>query len=153
MTIPSEPGRVRDAHTSTNQLAWWLRIVGTVYLLTGLGFVPPVHARVISTLHPGVDAPNTGVAYRGLLDVSFLFGLDLIVIGAYAIWTSRNPLRHRSIVWLIVWLELIRGIFDDIYMLARGYNAAFMIGFIVAHLIIIGTGVAIVNNTRRERPA
>jgi len=50
------------------------------------------------------------------------------------------PFRLATAVWLIVWLELFYGVVDDVYLIARGYGAAYII-FIVIHLAIIGTGV------------
>ena len=50
-------------------------------------------------------------------------------------------------VWLIVALELVRGIFDDIYMITQGYAAPVYIAFIVLHLVIIVTGITFVRQT------
>ena len=42
----------------------------------------------------------------------------------------------------------MRGILDDLYMISRGYNAAFMVGFIVLHLLIIVPGIAFVRQAK-----
>jgi len=115
--------------------------VGGVYILLGMGFIPAINAKRLPVMFPDFDAPIGGVAYHGLLDFSFMFGLDLLVIGGFLLWASRAPRRHLNLVWLIVWLELIRGIADDIYMIASGYEPGFYIGFIVLHILIIVTGI------------
>ncbi|RME88465.1 MAG: hypothetical protein D6770_06910, partial [Anaerolineae bacterium] len=91
---------------------------------------------------PNFDAPMGGVAYRAVLDYSFMFGLDLLVIGGFLLYASRRPQKHLSLVWLVIALEIVRGILDDLYMISQGYNAAFMLGFIVLHLIVIIPGAA-----------
>ena len=124
-----------------NKLRWWFRIVGLIYTLLGVGFIPALNAARLPMMLPNLDAPVGGVAYRGLLDFSFMFGLDLLVIGIFLLYASRNPLRHLWLVWLIVALEIVRGVFDDVYMIAQGYAPPVYIGFIVLHLVIIGTGL------------
>lgn len=133
-----------------NRLKWWFRAVGAIYVLLGLGFIPFVNATRLPLMLPGFDAPAGGIAYRGLLDFSFMFGLDLLVIGGFLLHASRDPLKHVSIVWLVVALEAVRGILDDIYMIAQGYAAPVYIGFIVLHLVIIATGIRFVRQAQAE---
>jgi hypothetical protein len=130
-----------------NKLKWWFRIVGLIYVLLGIGFIPALNAARLPMMLPGFDAPVGGVAYRGLLDFTLMFGLDLLVIGVFLLYASRQPARHTWLVWLIIALELVRGIFDDIYMIAQGYSAPFYVAFIVLHLVIIVTGIAFVRRT------
>ncbi|GMV33686.1 hypothetical protein FBQ83_11365 [Chloroflexi bacterium CFX5] len=122
-----------------NKLKWWFRIVGALYILLGVGFAPALNAARLPMILPGVE--TSGVTYHGLLDFSFMFGLDLLVTGAFMLWASRDPLKNVSIVWLVVALEIVRGILDDLYMILQGYAAPFYIGFIVLHLVIIVTGI------------
>lgn len=133
-----------------NRLKWWFRAVGAIYVLLGIGFIPLLNAARIPLMLPGFDAPAGGVAYRGLLDFSFMFGLDLLVIGGFLLHASRDPLKHVPIVWLVVALEAVRGILDDIYMIAQGYAAPVYIGFIVLHLVIIATGIRSVRQAQAE---
>lgn len=130
------------------RLKWWFRGVGIIYLLLGTGFVPFLNEMRLSMMLPGFDAPAGGVAYRGFLDFSFMFGLDLIVIGAFLIYASREPLKNSNLVWLVILLELIRGIFDDVYMIAEGYNVPVYSIFILLHLLIITTGIANLRKTK-----
>ena len=133
-------------------LTWWFRIVGAIYMLLGLGFLPALNAARLPQLLPGFDAPIDGVAFRALLDYTLMFGLDLFVIGAFLLGATHAPQRYVPVVWLVLALELIRGIFDDVYMLARGYAAPLYLGFIVLHLIIIVTGILSVRQLHIEAP-
>ena len=131
-------------------LTWWFRMVGAIYMLLGLGFLPALNAARLPQLLPGFDAPIDGVAFRALLDYTLMFGLDLFVIGAFLLGAARAPQRYVPVVWLVLALELVRGIFDDVYMLARGYAAPIYFGFIVLHVIIIITGIVSVRQARAE---
>ena len=133
-----------------NKLTWWFRLVGLIYILLGIGFIRPLNAARLPMMLPNLDAPVGGVAYHGLLDFSFMFGLDLLVIGVFLFYASRNPLRHLWLVWLIVALEVVRGVFDDVYMIAQGYAPPVYIAFIVLHLVIIGTGIAFVRQVNES---
>jgi len=132
------------------RLTWWFRIVGLIYVLLGIGFIPFINAARLHLMLPGFDAPVGGVAYRALLDYTFMFGLDLLVIGILLFYASRKPLKNMAIVWLIIALEIVRGIFHDIYMVARGYAVSIYIGFIVLHLIIIITAIVFVRQAKAE---
>lgn len=118
----------------------WFIIVGITYMLLGIGFIPPLNELRLDSVIPGFDAPPGGPAYQGFLDFTFMFGLDLIVIGGFLLYCSRQPHKHLNIVWLIICLEFVRGILDDIYLIIMGYDLAFYIGFIIVHTIIILTG-------------
>lgn len=133
-----------DARTMT-RLAWWMRIVGAFYLVLGAGFFPPVNQARLSFMIPGFDATPESIAYKAFIDWTLVFGLDLLVIGAVLLYAAREPLRNRILVWLVVWLEGVRGVLDDLYYISRGYaSAPFYIGFIAVHLVIISTGVLLV---------
>ncbi len=130
------------------QLTWYFRIVGAIYVLLGVGFVPALNARRLPMMLPDFDARVRGTAYRALLDFSFMFGLDMIVVGAYLLYASRRVEEHLTLVWLVVALEIVRGILDDLYMIGRGYAPEPMIGFIVLHLLVIVPGVVLARRLR-----
>lgn len=106
------------------KLRWWFHLIGGFY------------------------APLGGIAHRALLDYTFMFGLYLLVIGGFLLAAPRNPGEHVNLIWLVVALEAVCGIFDDLYMILQGYPPAFLLGFIVAHLVIILSGVAFVLGAR-----
>ncbi|MCC6187694.1 MAG: BphX family protein [Anaerolineales bacterium] len=123
------------------KLTWWFRIVGGFYLLLAVMnlyvvLLNPSAMTGMMTM-PFAVTPDTTMAF---VDGWSPFAFELLGIGTFMLWASRNPRRYLSAVWLLIWLELVHGVLDDIYLIARGYDAAGYIGFIVVHLIIIVTG-------------
>ncbi len=135
------------------RLTWWFRITGIVYLILGLSWVPSLSALSFADKIPNFDAPIGGTAYNGFLDWMFGFGLDLLATGVVLIIGSWRPIRFLPVLWLVVALELTRGIADDVYMIVRGYPVASNIGFIVLHAAIIVTGVLCWRVVRRSGAA
>jgi hypothetical protein len=66
------------------------------------------------------------------------------------LWASRNPARYVGAAWLLIWLELLHGVVDDVYLMARGYDAAGYIAFIVVHLVIMLTGAISARQATRD---
>jgi hypothetical protein len=129
-------------------LKTWLLMVGGFYILLGIGFFPPINEARLPFMLPIDVLPET-VAYKAVIDWTFTFGLDLLVIGGYLVYASREPLKHINLVWLVIWLEAIRGVANDIYYIFRGYaSVPFYIGFIVVHVIIIATGLRVARQGR-----
>ena len=76
-------------------------------------------------------------------DPARLFGIEIGVIGVALLLASRNPLRYLFLVWIVLALELLRGIAHDMYIVARGYApVGFYVGFAIVHIVIIATGFA-----------
>lgn len=121
-------------------LRLWMRGVGAFYLLL---FVMAVFVKLPLQifLENAAEIPVTDPVYMFLVDTWVMFGLDLGVIGVMLLVASRDPLRHRILVWTVIALELIRGIADDIYMINRGYAVEGLIVWIVLHSIVIGLGL------------
>ncbi len=122
-------------------LTWWFRVVGVVNLVLGAMWLPFLNAPRLELSVPGWDAPIGGTAYRGFLDFTMLFGLDLLILGAFLIVASFRPAQHRILAWFTLALSAIRGILDDVYMIAAGYPLAGMLVFIALHTAIIVTGL------------
>ena len=122
------------------KLKWWFRAVGLFYLFLT---VVNLYAIFINRQFLKLDIPFhvDDAGFRITLDFWLTFVLDLLVTGGFMLWASRNPLKHLSLVWLVIWLEAIRGVADDFYLVARGYSAPFYTGFAVIHLVVIITGV------------
>ena len=53
----------------------------------------------------------------------------------------------------MVWLELLHGVLDDIYLISRGYDMVGYLVFIAIHLTIIVTGVLFVRQAEAEASA
>ncbi|WP_159499785.1 BphX family protein [Microbacterium sp. 18062] len=130
-------------------LVWWFRIVGGVNIVLGAMWLPFLNAPRLELSIPGFDAPIGGTAYRGFLDFTMLFGLDLLILGAFLIIASFRPGKSRILAWLTITLSVIRGVLDDIYMIAAGYPVAAMLLFIALHLAIIVTGLLALRHDAR----
>ena len=123
------------------RLTWWFRIVGVIYIGLGVSWLPFANAPKLEQVIPNFDGPIGGTAYHGFLDWMVVFGLEMIVVGAYLVYASFNPLKNLPLVALIVALSAVRGIADDIYMIAQGYPLASNLVFIALHSAVIITGV------------
>lgn len=133
-------------------LAWWFRIVGAVYLVLGCTFLPFLNTGRVTLLVPGFDGAPGGPAWSGFVDFMFMFGLEEIVLGAFLIAASFRPAWWTPLVWLLVALSAVRGIGHDLYMIASGYSVAQNLLFVVLHLAIIGSGVALLRRWRARAP-
>ena len=47
---------------ANERLKWWFRVVGVIYVLLGIGFIPLLNVARIPLMLPGFDAPAGGVA-------------------------------------------------------------------------------------------
>ncbi len=134
------------------KLTWWFRITGIAYLILGLSWVPAFSAGTFDQKIPNFDAATGGTAYTGFLDWMLGFGLDLLAVGAMLIFASWRRGWFTPLLWLVVLLELTRGIADDVYMIVRGYPVGSNLGFIALHAAIIVTGVIFWSLARRTSP-
>ncbi|MGA8265531.1 MAG: BphX family protein [Ignavibacteriaceae bacterium] len=121
------------------KLQWWFRLVGGFYLILTIINLYGIFINK-GFLRQNLPFPVGDVGFGVTLDFWFTFVLDLLVMGGFLLWVSWKPLKNLNFVWLVIWLELIRGIADDLYMIARGYHVSFYIVFITIHIIIIVTG-------------
>lgn len=134
-------------------LKWWMRTVGAFYLLLSIFNLPFVVEARLPMQYPNLGVPLGSSAAQALVDMWFMFGLELGVVGAALIYFSRSPVRHLALVWTVIALEVVRGILDDLYLIARGHDAVFYGGFAVVHLIIILTGIAFARGAARTSAA
>jgi len=123
------------------KLQWWMRIVGVFYLLLFLSSaIVKLPFRTLFDSVLAQAAAGDRVAMM-LIDTWVMFGLEVGVIGAALLIASRIPGSARVLVWTVLGLELVRGIIDDIYMIARGYEVTVYVVWIIIHTVIIITGV------------
>ncbi len=128
-------------------LAWWMRVVGALYVLLGIRLVPAINGGQVTAV-TRVD-PNAGTTFAALLDWMFLFGLEMAIIGAFLIALSRRPLEHRWLVVMVIVLEVVRGSAFDIYYVSRGYVfAGLYLPFSALHIVIAVTGAILYARTR-----
>ncbi|MFP3853074.1 MAG: BphX family protein [Anaerolineales bacterium] len=131
-------------------LKWWMRGVGSFYAL--LFVVDAVIKLPVTEMlaGAGISLDQSNLAHRFLVDTWVMFALELGVIGLALWYFSSKPYESRALIWTVLGLELVRGIVDDIYMLVRGYEPAFYIGWIVIHTIIILSGLLALRNASEE---
>ncbi len=147
--IATGPG-VGDG-ASTRGLQRWMRIVGGFYVLLALFNTPPVISARFAAQYPDLGLAVDAAAAQALVDVWFMFGLEVAVIGIALVWLSRDPLRALPFVRVVLALELVRGVADDLYLLARGQDPAVYLGWIVIHLVIVVTGLLAIRSTSVRR--
>jgi hypothetical protein len=136
------------ATTSTRPLQLWMRLVGGWYLLVAAFNTPPMIEARFGMQYEHLNLAVESAPAQALVDVWFMFGLEIGVIGAALLYFSRDPRRHIALVWTVIFLEVVRGIVDDIYLIARGYDPIFYAAFIVVHLVVILTGLAALRRMR-----
>lgn len=135
-------------------LRWWMRIVGTLYLVLGFANLPPAVRARIASMYPGWSTGPRQVETLAIVDTWFMFGIEVGVVGLALIVFSRRPLEARALVWTVLVLELLRGILHDLHVAMRDYSsAAFYLGFAAVHLAIIGTGWVALRKAREEKEA
>ena len=134
-------------------LTWWMRLVGAFYLLL---FVmcsivrAPVQAEgppdALALVAAGDAMANFAV------DTWFTYGLDFLVVGSALFVFSRSPQDARALAWTVIGLEVFRGIGADLYKVARGYELAGLVVWVVIHTVIAVSG-SILLTRNRSRPA
>ncbi len=118
-----------------------MRIVGGFYVLMGIFNTPLIIEARLPMQYPELGVPVDSDAARALIDTWFMFGLEVFVIGIALIYFSRHPVRHLALVWTVLGLELVRGIADDVYLIARGYDSIIYYVWILIHLLIVIAGL------------
>jgi hypothetical protein len=128
------------------KLTWWFRIVGGFYLLLAIMnlYGTFVNQDFFKQALPYAD---NELAVKAFVIGWSPFMFEVVGLGTFMLWASRDAGKYRAAVWLIVWLELLHGVVDDVYLIANGFNAAEYIPFIVIHVIIIVTGVRFARET------
>ena len=122
-------------------LRWWMRITGVFYLVQAtIAAIVRLPIRVLAPAGTLEAASGADAVARLLVDTWLLFGLEIAVVGGALILGSRAPERARPLVWLVLALELFRGIVHDLHMIGRGYDPPPFIVWVVIHLVIIATG-------------
>lgn len=151
-----DPDAEPSAPSSGRWLSRWMVGVGVVYLLLAinLGSLVVAPERVYQ-FFPTYDAPLDSVATAVAVDVAFMVALEFGVVGLSLLWASRRPTAYAGLVPLIVALEVVRGVVDDLYLIAmRTYTVdAIYYGFILLHLVIIATGLAVYPGWTRYGPS
>ncbi len=125
-------------------LSRWMKVVGVLYVLNGIGLVvsyvvPAIGEASVRQRVPGADLANP--LYGFAMDTWLMFALEMLVVGGALVVASRAAWSNRILAFTVVALELIRGILDDLIWIANGYPAAMYMGWIGFHAVVIVTGV------------
>lgn len=137
-----------------NKLIWWMRIVGVFYLLLTAMNIWVLFFGGMQLFADTLPAPmNTEpLAVRAFSDAWLVFVFEFGVLGVMLLYASRHPMQSRLLVLTVIGAEIFRGVVADGVWIARGYDAASYIPFIVIHLIIIITGVLFVRQAEAQAP-
>ncbi|MBK6712734.1 MAG: hypothetical protein IPG51_20740 [Chloroflexi bacterium] len=73
--------------------------------------------------------PTDQWAVRAFVDGWSPFLFEMFGIATFALWASRKPAKYASAALLLVWLEFTHGVLDDLFLIARGYDAGGYIAF------------------------
>jgi hypothetical protein len=134
-----------------NFLKWWLRVVGLFYILQFF-MVAVVRAPIRVQGPAGAldDAAAGNPMAMFLVDTWVTFGLEVGAIGAVLLWASRVPETARILVWLIIGIEIGRGMIADTYMISRGHPIPALVIWLVLHSIVILTGWMALQKSKTE---
>jgi hypothetical protein len=127
-------------------LKWWLRIVGSLYLLEGLGltaaalFDPDEFAAIWASTEAGVlDA----LAVRGAVMAGLPGVLTWVLLGALMWIYSRVPAKARLLVIVVVAWELLVWAPLDLVGLLNGFEIPRALALIAIHAAIGVSGIVV----------
>jgi len=133
-------------------LKWWLRIVGALYLLEGLGLTAAAlfdraqFAAIWASTEPGVlDA----VAVRGTLMAGLPGVLTWVLLGAMLWIYSRAPAKARVLVIVVVAWELLVWAPLDMAGMFNGFEVPRALTLMAIHAAIGISGIVVL---RRAPP-
>ncbi len=132
-----------------SKLKLWMQAVGVFYLVQVVAMI--VIKGPIRTLAPEntLDLAASGDRLAMfLVDTWVAFGIEVGVIGVALLLASRVPERGKVLAWTVIGIEFLKGPPYDIYMIARGYEQAPFIIWIVLHSIIMVTGYMAIRSSR-----
>jgi hypothetical protein len=127
-------------------LKWWLRIVGALYLLEGLGLTAAAlfdraqFAAIWASTEPGVlDA----VAVRGTLMAGLPGVLTWVLLGAMLWIYSRAPAQARVLVIVVVAWELLVWAPLDMAGMFNGFEVPRALTLLAIHAAIGISGIVV----------
>jgi hypothetical protein len=127
-------------------LKWWLRIVGALYLLEGLGLTAAAvfdraqFAAIWASTEPGVlDA----VAVRGTLMAGLPGVLTWVLLGAMLLIYSRAPAKARVLVIVVVAWELLVWAPLDMAGMFNGFEVPRALTLLAIHAAIGISGIVV----------
>ena len=159
---PPRGGAQRDGmetatHATSSQdrqpLTRWMRIVGVFYLAQ---FVAMTFARApIRTFGPdgALDAAEAGDPIAEfLVDTWTTFGIEVGAIGVALVVAATRPRYSWGVAVTVLWIEVTRGIVNDVIFIARGIEVPGYLGWILIHSVVIATGVVAMRRSSTALP-
>ncbi len=134
-------------------LKWWLRIVGSLYLIEGIGvtaqalFVPAEFAALWASVPADtLDA----VAVRGMLVAGMPGVLTWVLLGAMMwIFSGAADARARMLVIVVVAWELLVWAPLDLIGLLNGFEVGRVVALIAIHAVIGVSGILVLRRAPR----
>jgi hypothetical protein len=129
-----------------NGLKWWLRIVGVLYLIEGLG------TTIMAIVDPGEFAAIWASAPASSLDAVAVRAAKLaglpgvmtwVLLGAMMLIYSRAPAKATLLVIIVVAWELLVWLPVDIVASFNGFELPRTITLVAVHLVIGVSGMLI----------
>jgi hydrogenase/urease accessory protein HupE len=74
------------------------------------------------------------------------------VLGIFLIMASRDPMKHKSLIWFTVWSSLVHGVIMLVQALRDSSEQANLLGDVPA-LILIGVVLAVLMRKAEAAPA
>jgi hypothetical protein len=134
-------------------LKWWLRIVGALYLVEGVGvtlmaaFAPDQFAAMWASAPVGsLDE----VAVRGTLVAGLPGVLTWVLLGGMMWIFSRAPARARVLVITVVAWELLVWLPADLVGFLNGFAPGRAAGLMAVHAVIGLSGIVVLRRARAE---
>jgi hypothetical protein len=133
-------------------LKWWLRIVGTLYVLEGGGLTaaafadPAAFAAIWASTEPGsLDA----VAVRGMLMAGLPGVLTWLLLGILMWIYSRTPAKAGLLVIVVACWELLVWAPVDVVGVFNGFTAGRAAGLVAIHAVIGVSGLVLLRRSAR----
>jgi len=137
-------------------LKWWLRIVGSLYLLEGIGiaalaFSVPADFAAIWASVPAetLDA----IAVRGMLVAGLPGVLTWVLLGAMMWIFSGAPAKARLLVVIVVAWELLVWAPTDLVGLVNGFEVGRAAALIAIHVAIGVSGILVLRRAPAQSPS
>lgn len=134
-------------------LKWWLRIVGSLYLLEGLGIsamallAPDAYGALwASTVEGTLDA----IAVRGILIAGLPGTFSWVLFGALMWLFSGTPAQGRVLAIVIAAWELLVWAPVDVVGVFNGFEVGRAAGLVAVHAAIGLSGIFVVQRARAQ---
>lgn len=135
-------------------LKWWLRIIGILYLVEGIGlslaalFDPDAFAAIWASAPAGT---LDEVAVRGMRIAGLPGVLTWVLLGAMMLIYSRSPERARVLVITVIAWELLVWLPVDLVALFNGFAVPRALTLSTVHIAIGVSGMLLLRQESRAR--